>query len=171
MLAPWKKSYDKPRQHIKSRHITLPTKVHIAKAMIFPVVIYGCESWTIKKAERWRINAFKLWCWKTLASPLDSKKIKPVNQRKSTLNIAEAPILWPPDAKSWLTGKDLGAGRDWKQEEKGTTEDEMVGWHHWFNRHEFDQTPGDNEGQGSLAWCSPRGRRVWTQLWNWTTTW
>ena len=72
---------------------------------------------------------------------------------------AEVPILWPPDAKSQLTGKDPDAGQDWRQEEKGTTEDEMVGWHHWLSGHEFEQTPGDSEGQGSLACCSPWGRK------------
>ena len=66
MLAPWKKSYDKPRQHIKNRDITLPTKVHLVKAMFFPIVMYGCESWTIKKAEHWKIDAFELWCWRRL---------------------------------------------------------------------------------------------------------
>ena len=77
---------------------------------------------------------------------------------------AEAPILWLPDAKSWLIGKDLDAGKDWRQEEKGMTQDEMVGWHHRLNGHEFEQAPGDGEGQGSLACCSPWGRKEWTQL-------
>ena len=72
---------------------------------------------------------------------------------------AEAPALWPPNLKSWLTGKDPDAGKDCEPEEKGTTEDEMVGWHHWLNRHELEQTPGDREGQGSLVCCSPWGRR------------
>ena len=76
MLAPWKKSYDQPRQHIKNRDITLSTKVHLVKAMVFPVVMYGCESWTIKKGECQRIDAFELWCW--LESPLDCKEIQPV---------------------------------------------------------------------------------------------
>ena len=82
---------------------------------------------------------------------------------------AEAPILWPPDVKSRLIQKDPDAGKDWRQEEKGTTEDEMVGWHHWFNGHEFEQTLGDSEGQGSLAGCSPWGRKQ-TWLRNWTIT-
>ena len=115
---------------LKSRDITLPTKVHLVKAMIFPIVMYGCESWTIKKT----------WCFqtvvleKTLKSPLDSKEIKPVNPRGNQAWIfvgstdveAEAPILWPPDAKSWLIGKDPDAGQHWRQEEKGTTEDEWL---------------------------------------------
>ena len=132
---------------LKSRDITLATKVRLVKDMVFPVVIYGCESWTIKKAECWRTDAFELWCWrKTLESPLDCKKIKPVNPKgnqswifiRRTDAEAEAPILWPPDMKSWLTGKDPDAGKTWRWEEKGTTEDEMVGWHHWLNGHEFE---------------------------------
>ena len=99
---------------------------------------------------------------KTLVSPLDSKEIKPVNPKgnqpwifiERTDAEAEAPKLWPPDAKSWLIGKDPDAGRDWGQEEKIATEDEMVGWHHWFNGHEFEQTQGDSEGQRSLVYCS-----------------
>ena len=107
---------------------------------------------------------------KTLESPLDCKKIKPVNPKgdQSWIFIgrtdaeAEALILWPPDAKNWKRlwkdlGKDSDAGKDWRQEEKGMTEHEMVGWHHWLNGHKFEQTPGDNEGQGSLACCIPWG--------------
>ena len=113
--------------------------------MVFPVVMYGCEIWTIKKAE-WRIDAFQLWCW-TLESPLDCNEIKPVHPKgdQSWVFIgrsdaeAEAPILWPPDAKFWLIEKDPDAGQDWGQEKKGMTEDEMVGWHHWLNGHEFEQ--------------------------------
>ena len=83
---------------------------------------------------------------------------------------AKALILWPLDAKSWLIGKDPGAGEDWRWEEKGAPEDEMVGWHHWFNRHEFEQAPGDGEGQGSLACCNPWVTKCQTQLSDWTTT-
>ena len=85
-------------------------------------------------------------------------------------SIGEAPILWPPDVKSRLIGKDRDAGKDWGQEEKGTREDEMVGWHHWLNGHEFEQAPGDSEGQGSLACCSPWFAKSWTWLSNWTAT-
>ena len=149
---------------LKSGGITLPTKVPIVKARFFPIIMYRYESWTIKKAKHWRINAFKLWCWKRLLSSLDSKKIKPVNPKRnqpwifvgSTDAEAEALILWPPDVKNSLIGKDPGAGQDWRQEEKGTTEDEMVGWHHWLNGHAFEQAQGDGDGQGSLA-CSPMG--------------
>ena len=107
MLAPWKKSYDKPRQHIKSRDITLLTKIHLVKAMVFPVVMYGCESWTIKKADRQRIDAFELWCWRRL--------------------------------KNWLIGKDPDAGKDWRQEEKGMTEDETVGWYQRLDGHSLSK--------------------------------
>ena len=112
---------------LKSRDITLLTKIHLVKAMVFPVIMYGCESWIIKKAERWRIDAFELWCWrKTLESSLDCKEIKPVNPKGNQSWIfigrtnakAEIPLLWLPDAKNWLIGKDP-AGEDWRQEERG----------------------------------------------------
>ena len=121
----------------KSRHITLPTKVRLVKAMVFSVVMYGCESWTIKKAERRRIDAFEVWCWsRFLRVPLGCKEIQPVHHKGNqswifigrTDGETETPILWPPDAKNRLTGKDPEAGKDWRREEKGTTEDEMVGW-------------------------------------------
>ena len=130
----------------KSRDITLPTKFRLVKAMVFPVVMYGCESWTIRKAECRRIDAFELWCWrKLLKSPLDCKEIQPVHPQgdKSWVFIgrtdveAETAILWPPDTKSWLIWKDPDAGKDWRQEEKGMTENEMVGWHYRLNGHEF----------------------------------
>ena len=122
---------------LKSRDITLPTKVYLVKAMGFPVVMYGCESWAVKKAEHRRIDTFEQWCWRTLKSPLDSKVIQPVHPKgdQSWVSIgrtnveAETPILWPPHAKSWFIGKDPDARRDWGQEEKGMTEDEMAGWH------------------------------------------
>ena len=111
----------------------------------------------------------KNWCFgtmvleKTPESPLDSKEIKPVNPKGNQPWVfigrtdAEVPILWPPDVKSQLIGKDSDAQKDWRQEEKGATEDEMVGKHHWHNGHEFEQTPGDSEGQGSMVCCSPWG--------------
>ena len=155
---------------LKSRDIALPTKVHLVKALFFPVVMHGCESYTIKKAELWRIDAFKLWCWRRLfESPLDCKEIQPVNPKGNqswifigrTDAVAEAPILWPPDVKNWLTGKDTDAGKDWRQEEKGMTEDEMVGWHHRLSGHEFERVPGVGDGQGSLLCCSPWGHKEW----------
>ena len=122
---------------LKSKDITLSTKVHLVKAMVFPVVMYGCESWS--------------WCvWtvvleKTLESPLDCKEIQPVHPKGDyswvfigRINVeAETQILWPPNVKNWLIWKDPDAGKDWGQEEKGTTEDEMVGWHHRLNGHGF----------------------------------
>ena len=118
----------------------MPTKVCVVKAMVFPVVMYGCENWTIKKVEHQRVDAFELWCWLfelwrgTLESPLDCKEIKSVRPKGNQPWIfigrneaeAEAPILWPPDAKSLLTGKDPEAGKDGRQKEKKVAEDEMV---------------------------------------------
>ena len=131
---------------LKSRDITLPTKVHLVKALDFPVVMYGCENWTIKKAEHWRTDAFELWCWRRLLSPLDCKEIQPVHPKGSQSWIfigrthaeAETPVLWPADVKNWLLRKVPDAGKDWGQEEKGMTEDEMAGWHHWLNGQEFE---------------------------------
>ena len=158
------------------RDITLPTKVHLVKAMVFPVVMYGCESWAIKKAECWRINAFELWCWRRLfGSPLDFKEIQPVHPKGNQSWIftgrtdaeAETSILWPPDGKNWYTGKDPDAGKDWRWEEKGTTEDEMVGWHHRLNGHEFEQARGVGDGQRPGVLQSV-GLQSWTRLSNWT---
>ena len=121
------------------------------------------ESWTIKKAERQRIDASELWCWRRLLRvPWTARTIHPRGNQswifiRSTDSEAEAPILWPPDVKNWLTRKDPDPGQDWRQEEKGMTEDKMVGWHHWLNGHEFEQVPGDGEEKGSLACCSPWG--------------
>ena len=119
--------------------------------------------------EHWRTDAFELWCWRRLflESPLDSKKIKPISPKRNQLWIfigrtdgkAEALILWPPDVKSWLIWKDSDAGKDWRQEEKGMTEHEMVGGYHWLSGQEFEQIQGDNEGQGRLMCCSPWGRK------------
>ena len=185
MLASWKKSYDKCRHYIKKQRHYFANKVRLVKAMVFPVVMYGCESWTVKKAEHWRIDAFELWCWRRflrvpwtarrsnqsilneispkysleglilkrklhyfghLMGRTDCKETQPVNPKRNQSWIfigrtdaeAETPILSPPDAKSWLIGKDHDAGKDWRQEEKGMTEDEVVGWHHQLNRHEFE---------------------------------
>ena len=128
---------------------TLLTKVRIVQAMVFSLVMYGPETWTINKTECQRIDASELWCWRTLVSPLDSKEVKPVSLKgyqpwifiKRTDAEAEAPVLWPPDAKNQLIGKDPDAGKNWKQEKK-MTKDEMVGRHHQLNGHEFEQTLG-----------------------------
>ena len=129
----------------ESRDMTLPTKVHLIKAMVFPIVMYGCESWIIKKLSAKEMMLLNGGVGETLESPLDYK-IKPVNPKGNQSWIfvgrtdaeAEAPILRPPNVKNWLIWKDPGAGKDWGQEEKGMTEDEMVGWHHRFYRHEFE---------------------------------
>ena len=124
---------------LKSRDITLLTKVYLVKAMVFPVVMYGCESWTIQKAEHWRIDVFELWCWRRLlrvpctASRSNQSILKEISPEYSL----EGLILWPPDVKNWLIGKDPDSGKEWRQEEKGTTEDEMVGWHHRLSGREF----------------------------------
>ena len=133
--------------------------------------MYGCESWTIKKAERQRIDAFELWFWRRLLrlllDSLDCKEIQPVHPKgdQSWVFIgsndveAETPILWPPDAKSWLIWKDPDVGKDWGQEEKGMTEDEMVAWHHWLNGHGFGWTLRVGDGQGGLACCGSWGHK------------
>ena len=157
------------------------TKVRLVKAMvlIFLVVMYGCESWTIKKAEHQRIDAFwTVGLEKTLESPLDCKEIKLVNPKRNQSWIfigmtdaeAETPILWLPYGKNWFTGKEPDAGKDRRQEEKGTTEDEMNGWHHQLDGHEFEQTLRVRIGQGSLVCCSPWGCKEsdMTEPLNWT---
>ena len=148
---------------LKSRDITLPTKVHLVKPMAFPVVIYECESWTIKKAEPQRIDVFELWCWRRLlrvpwtarrSNQSILKEINPEYSLEGLIFEAETPVLWPLDANNWLIWKYPDSGKDWGQEEKGTTEDEMVGWHHQLKGRESEQTLGDSKGQGSLACCS-----------------
>ena len=124
---------------LKRKDITLSTKVHLVKAMVFPVFMDGCKSWTIKKAECQKIDAFELWCWRRLLRvPWTARRS---NQSWTFIGRtdveAETPILWPPAAKNWFIGKDPDAEKDWRRE-KGTTEDEMVGWHHQLNGHEFE---------------------------------
>ena len=162
---------------LKSRDITLPTNVHLVKAMVFPVVMYGCDSWTIKKAKHRRTDAFELWCWRHLRVPWTTRRsnqsvLKEINPEYSLEGLMsasvspETPILWPPGAKSQLIGKDPDAEKDWRQEENGMTEDEMVGWHYQCNGHEFEKTPGDGKGQESLVCCS-----VWGLKKSDTTEW
>ena len=179
--APWKKSYDQPRQHIERQRYYFANKGPSSRG-------YGFSSghvwmWELDCEESW---ALKNWCFwtvvleKTLESPLDCKEIQPVHPKGDqpwvfvgrTDAEAETPILWPPHAKSWLIGKDPDAGRDWGQEEKGTTEDEMAGWHHWLDGHESEWTPGVGDGQGGLACCDSWGHKLsdmierlkWTEL-------
>ena len=128
----------------KSRNITLPTKVHLVMAMVFPVVMCGCESWTVKKAEHRRIDAFELWCWRRLLlrvpwTGVHSEGDQPWDFFGRNDAKAETPVLWASHVMTWLTGKDSDAGKDWGQEEKGTTEDEMAGWHRWLNGHSLSQ--------------------------------
>ena len=181
MLAPWKKSYDKPRQHIKKQRHYFANKGLSSQS-------YGFSSshvwmWDLDHKESW---ALKNWCFwtvvleKTLESPLDCRKNKPVNPKGNQSWIftgrtdaeAEALILWLPDAKNWLIGKDLDA-QDWRQEEKGMTEDEMVGWHPWLDGLEFEQATGVGDGQGSLECCSPWDHKEsdMTEWLNWTEFW
>ena len=139
--------------------------------------------WELDHKEGWML---KNWCFwtvvleKTLESPLDCKEIQPVSPKGNqscifigrTDSEAEAPILCPTDRKNWLIGKDPDAGKDWRQEEKGMTEDEMIGWHHWLNGHEFEQAPGDGERLWNLACWDAAGHGVtksWTQTSDWTT--
>ena len=132
---------------LKSRDITLLTKVHLVKAVVFPLVMYGCESWTIKKAECQRIDAFELWCWRRLLrAPWTARRFN-LNPKGNQFLIfigrtdadAETRILWPPDGKNWLIWKDPDAEEDWRWEKKGMTEDEIVGRHHQLSGHEFEQ--------------------------------
>ena len=172
-------SYDKPRQHIKKQRHYFTNKGTYSQS-------YGFSSshvwiWELDQKEGWMS---KNWCFwtvvleKTLDSPLDCKEIKPVNVKRhqswifigSTDAEGEAPILWAPDVKNWLSGKDPDTGEDWRQDEKLMTEDEVVGWDHQLDGHEFEQAPGAGDGQGGLVWCSPCGHKeVDTTEWlNWT---
>ena len=123
---------------LKSRDTTLPTKVHLVKAMVFPVVRYGCKRCTVKKAEHQRIDALELWCWRRLLGvPWTVRRFNQsiLKEFRRTDAEAETPILWSHDVKNWLIGKDPDAGKDWRWEKKGTREDERVGWHHQLNGH------------------------------------
>ena len=142
--------------------------------MVFPVVMYGCESRAIKKAECWRTDVFELWCWRRLLKvPWTARKSNQVNPKGNQSWIftgrtdveAGAPVLWPPEGKNWLTGKDPDAGKNWRQE-KGMTEGKMVGWHHRLDGPEFELALIISYGQGSLVSCSPWGCRVGH---NWAT--
>ena len=175
-LAPWKKIYDQPRQPIKKQRYFLANKGLFRQN-------YGFSSshvwmWELDYKESW---ARKNWCFwtvvlKILESLLDCKEIKPVHPKGNQCWIfigrtdaeAETPIIWSLDVKNWLIGKDPDAGKDWRREEKGITEDEMVGWHHQLNGHEFEQALEDGEGQGSLVCCSHGVAKSWTRLSNWS---
>ena len=176
----WLSSSSRISKHLDSTlkaGITLPTKVHLVKAMVFPVVMYGC--WELDYEESWVLKNWYFWTVvleKTLESPLDCKEIQPVHPKGDqfwvfigrTDNEAETPIIWPPDMKNWLLENDPDAGKDWRQDKRGW--ERMVGWHHWFNGHEFKQALGVGDGQRSLACCSPRGHKDldMTEWLNWT---
>ena len=162
---------------LKSRDITLLTKFHLVKTMVFPSS--HVWMWELDSKESW---ALKNWCFWTVVlenifeSPLDCKEIQPVHPKgnqswifiRRTDAEAEAPILWPPDAKNWLIWKDPDAGKDWRWEEKGTTEYEMFEWHHWLNRHEFEWTLGIGNGQGAWRSAIHGVSKSWTRLSDWT---
>ena len=179
MLVPWKKNYDQSRQHIKKQRHDFANKDPSSQSYGF-----SCGHvwmWELDYKESW---VPKNWCFwtvvleKTLEGPLDCKEIQPVHPKGNQSSIligrtdaeAEAPILWPAGAKSWFIWKDPDVGKDWGQEEKGTTEDEMVGWHHQLNEHGFEWAPGVGNGQGGLACCSPWGYKEsdTTEWLNWT---
>ena len=171
-------NYDRTRQHIKKQRHYFANKCPSSQS-------YGFSSshvwmWELDHKESWVVKNCCFWTVvleKTLESPLDCKEIQPVYPKGNQSWIfigktdaeAETPMLWPPDAKNWLIGKDPDAGKDWRQE-KGTTENEMVGWHHRLNGQEFKKAPGVGDGQGGLACCSPWGRKEsdMTQRLNWT---
>ena len=177
MLAPWKKNYDQPRQHIeKQRHYFANKGLSSQRYVFFPVVMHGCESWTIKKAECWRIDAFELWCWRRLLRvPWPVKRsnqsiLKEISPEYSLGGLMLklklqyfGHLMWRADSFE----KDPDARQDWRWEEKGTTGDEMVGWHHPLNGHEFE-----NSGSWCLAFCTPCGHKELdtTERLNWTTT-
>ena len=158
MLTPWKESYDQSRQHIKKQRRYFVNKGPSSQS-------YGFSSsrvwmWELDYKENRALKNWYFWTvvlQKILESPLDYKEIKAVNPKGNqpwlftgrTDSETEAPILWPPYAKKWLIGKDPDARKDWGQEEKGATEDKMVGWHHWLNGLEFEQAPGDGDEQGN----------------------
>ena len=163
---------------LKSRDITLPTNVHLVKAMGFPVVMYGCERWTVKKAEHWRIDAFELWCWRRLLRvPWTTRRsnqsiLKEISPGCSLEGLMLKMKLqyFGHLMRRWLIGKESDAGRDWGQEEKGMTEDEMAGWLHRLDGHEFEWTPRVGDGQGRLACCDSWGHKEldMTEWLNWT---
>ena len=141
---------------LKSRNLTLPIKIHIVKALFFPVIIYGCESWTMKKTVHWRFYTFKWWYWRRLLRvPWTARRsnrsiLQEINPEYSLGGL----MIRPLDGKNTLIGKEPDTGKDWKQKEKQTVENEIVRRHHLLNGYEFEQAPGDSGGQGSLVVCS-----------------
>ena len=153
----WQFSHDRNREKVLFTSPTVTT---------FNLIKFTSACLKLDHKESWapRIDAFELWCWRRLLRLLWTarrsnqsilKEISPEYSLEGLMLKLKVQILWPSDGKNWLTGKDPDAGKDWRQEEKGTAEDEMVGWHHWLYGHEFEQAPGVGDGQGSLACCSP----------------
>ena len=148
---------------LKSRDITLLTKVCIVKAMVFPVVTYSCESWTVKKAQRQIIDAFELWCWRRLLKVLWTARrsnqsiLREINPEYSLegLMLKLKIQYFCRLVNRQLIRKVPDAGKDQEQKEKRASEDKMAGQHHWCSEHELGQTPGEGEGQGGLVYCSP----------------
>ena len=164
---------------LKRRDFTLPTKVCLGKAMVFPVVMYVCESWTIKKAECWKIDAFELWCWRRLlrvpwtarrSNQSILKEISPEYSLEGLMLKLKLQYFGHLMGRTDSFAKDPDAGKDWGQEEKGTTEHEMAEWHHRLNGHGFGWTPGVGDGQGGLACCGSWARKEsdTTERLNWT---
>ena len=186
MFAPWKKRYNQLRQHNKKQRHYVADKGPSSQSYEFSSS--RIWMWELDYKESWALKNWTVVLETTLEGPWACKEIQPVNPKGNQPWIfigrtdVEAPILWPPDVKSQLTGKDPDAGKDWRQEEKGATQNEMAGWHHWLNGHESEQIPGGREGKevrlgrdgkeevriGKCGW-SPRGHSQ-TQLNDWTTT-
>ena len=149
---------------LKSRDITLPTKIHIVKVMVFPLVMYGCDSWAIKKVKTWRIDAFELWCWRRLlrvpwTARRSSKSILREINPEYSLEGLMLKLKLQYFGHLMQTLKKFDAGKDWRQKEKRGSEEKTVGWHHQCNGHELGQILGDGEGQGGLVCCTPWGRK------------
>ena len=162
---------------LKNRDITLPTKVHLVRAMVFPVVMYGYESWTMKKAEHQRIDASELWCWRFSRVPWTTRRsnqsiLKEISHEYSLERLMlKLKLQYYGHLMQRVDSlENTDAGRDWGQEEKGTTEDEMARWHHGLNGPESEWTPGVGDGQGGLTCCNSWGRKEsdTTELLNWT---
>ena len=159
---------------LKSKDIAL-LKFHLVKAMIFPLAMYGCESWTIKKAECWRIDAFELWGWRRLlrvswtARRSNQSILKEISPEYSLEELMlKLKLQYFGHTKNLLIGKDPDGRQDWRQEEKGMTEDEMGGWHHQVDGHEFEKAPGVGDGQSSLACVVHAVTKSQTWLSDWT---